>query len=140
MLAQPRRRLLEMLMVTAIALAALTGEAAHASGAPEKVVSPFVSLEPIIVPLLSAGRPQGFMIVEVIVDTPDGSMAGLVQHKMPRIRDAFIQTLTEYAWVEYRRGEIVRLDRMDRRLQIVLDWALGKPGARVLFKHIMIQN
>lgn len=114
--------------------------AAPSSGADDTSVATFVTLDPIVLPLFVNNSPDGFLIVEIIIDTPSSRLAGTVKASMPRIRDGFIQTLSEYIHFEYRDGRTPNLDRLDQRLKTIVDWALGTDETTILFRHIMVQK
>ncbi|MEM1138913.1 MAG: hypothetical protein AAGF19_01500 [Pseudomonadota bacterium] len=114
------------------------GEGSSTGGA--QSVAPFVLVEPIVLPVIKNKRPYGFLIVEFIVDTEDPGTATIVKKSMPRLRDAYIQTLSEYVWFEYRHYEPVKLGRLDARLQSVTDWTIGDRKTRILFRQVMVQG
>ena len=136
-------RLLKWLLVVGcVLLGAETANAAGGSrsGGDAQSVAPFVLVDPIVVPIINNHRPAGFLIVEVIIDSPDSSTASYVKGHMPRLRDGFIQTLNEYMWFEYKLGKLANPDRIEKRLKAVADWVLGKKETRILFKQVMIQD
>jgi flagellar protein FliL len=102
-------------------------------GAPEAV---FVDVGELIVPVYNRDGQDNFMVVRMELEVGEAMSADEVRHLLPRLRDAYIGTLSTMAG----RGELVEESRraatIKRALKLTSDRVLG-PDA---IKDVLLQR
>src|SRR5919109_3037204 len=102
------------------------GEGGH-GGAPEAV---FVDVGELIVPVYSRDGQDNFMVVRMELEIGEAMSPDEVRYLLPRLRDAYIGTLSTMAG----RGELVEENRraatIKRALKLTTDRVLGPDAVR----------
>lgn len=84
----------------------------------------------------SDGR-RGVLTVECGLDVPDGGLRARAEASLPRLRAAYVQTVTTYA-AGLPSGAPPNADFLARAMQRQTDVLLGRPGARLLLGAILV--
>jgi flagellar FliL protein len=105
-----------------------TGEHAGGHGAAPKAV--FVDVGELIVPVYSRDGQDNFMVVRMELEIDEAMSPDQVRYLLPRLRDAYIGTLSTMAG----RGELVEESRraatIKRALKLASDRVLGPDAIR----------
>jgi flagellar FliL protein len=105
-----------------------TGENADGHGAAPKAV--FVDVGELIVPVYSRDGQDNFMVVRMELEIGEAMSPDQVRYLLPRLRDAYIGTLSTMAG----RGELVEESRraatIKRALKLASDRVLGPDAIR----------
>jgi flagellar FliL protein len=105
-----------------------TGEHAGGHGATPKAV--FVDVGELIVPVYSRDGQDNFMVVRMELEVGEAMSPDQVRYLLPRLRDAYIGTLSTMAG----RGELVEESRraatIKRALKLASDRVLGPDAIR----------
>jgi flagellar protein FliL len=108
------------------------GEGGH-GGAPEAV---FVDVGELIVPVYNRDGQDNFMVVRMELEIGEAMSADEVRYLLPRLRDAYIGTLSTMAG----RGELVEESRraatIKRALKLTSDRVLGPDAV----KDVLLQR
>jgi hypothetical protein len=83
------------------------------------------------------GGRRGVLTVDCGIDVPDSALRLRAEQSLPRLRAAYVQTVTIYA-AGLPSGAAPNADFLARTLQVQTDSVLGRPGARLLLGAIVV--
>jgi hypothetical protein len=126
---------LNLLTLTALAVL-LTPALARADDKDSQQKGTFVEVPGLAASVMPSYGRHGVLTVEAGLDVPDPTLRNYVNQVLPRLQDAYAQTLQGYAG-GLRPGALPDADYIGRRLQAATDQVLGRPGARLLLGGIM---
>jgi len=141
-----------MRALAVLGLALLTAVPAYASGAPAEkpkaevherklTSSPsWLAVDPITVAIMRQNRVQGIFLVEFGLDIPDLALHARASESLPRLRDAWLRAMSDFASTRVRIGRQADLDALTQRLQATTEQMLGAPGARVLLQQAVVRQ
>jgi len=145
--------LLLCLSVAALPVQAAGGGGGHGSkkkdksstdkGAPKHqreitTLESWVTVYPIAVSIVQDDKVRGQFQVWLGMDVPDEALRARVEEIKPRLRDAWLSRLSQYASITLRQRKPANIDDVSRLLQSTADQTLGKPGARVLLGSVVV--
>lgn len=130
-----RRALLGLLALAALPAAARASEKAD----PKKRSggASYLPMNTLTGATNKSGGRRGVLTVDCGLDVPDAGLRARADASMPRLRAAFVQTVTIYA-AGLPSGAAPNADFLARTLQGQTDSILGKPGARLLLGAIVV--
>ena len=137
--------LLTLAVTLALAAPAAASEAAKPAK-PEKqerkiTSSPaWIAVDPIAVAILRQNRIQGVFLVEFGLDVQDETLRAKAEETLPRLRDAWLRTMSDLAATRMRVGRQADLDVLTTRLQTTTDQMLGGAGAKVLLLQAVVRE
>ena len=142
-----------MRLVSTLLIALALALPAHASGGggeakpkPEKserklTSSPaWVSVDPVSVAIMRQNRIQGLFLVEFGLDIEDEALRTKATETLPRLRDAWLRGMSDFAITRVRVGRQADLTALTTRLQATTDQMLGAPGAKVLLLQAVVRQ
>ena len=100
----------------------------------------WVAVRPIIVTVMRQSQVQGMFLVEFGLDIPDAALRDKANETLPRLRDAWLRGMSDFAMTRVRVGRQADLDALTTRLQGVTDRMLGAPVARVLLQQAVVRQ
>lgn len=100
----------------------------------------WVSVEPIAVAVLRQNRITGLFLVEFGIDIEDETLRHHAQATLPRLRDAWLRSMSDFAMTRVKIGRQANLDALTTRLQQTTDQMLGGPGAKVLLLQAVVRE
>ena len=100
----------------------------------------WVAVEPVQVAILRRNRIQGLFLVEFGLDIEDEDLRGKAQTILPRLRDAWLRGMSDFAITRVRIGRQADLDALTTRLQSTTDQMLGGSGAKVLLLQAVVRQ
>jgi flagellar basal body-associated protein FliL len=145
--------LLLCLSVAALPVQAAGGGGGHGSkkkdksstdkGAPKHqreitTLESWVTVYPIAVSIVQDDKVRGQFQVWLGMDVPDEALRARVEEIKPRLRDAWLSRLSQYASTTLRQRKPANIDDVSRLLQSTADQTLGKPGSRVLLGSVVV--
>jgi flagellar basal body-associated protein FliL len=145
--------LLLCLSVAALPVQAAGGGGGHGSkkkdksstdkGAPKHqreitTLESWVTVYPIAVSIVQDDKVRGHFQVWLGMDVPDEALRARVEEIKPRLRDAWLSRLSQYASTTLRQRKPANIDDVSRLLQSTADQTLGKPGSRVLLGSVIV--
>lgn len=98
----------------------------------------WVSVYPIAISIVQDDRVRGQFQVWLGMDVPDEKLRARAEEIKPRLRDAWMTRLSQYASTTLRVRKPANIDDLSRLLQSTADETLGKPGARVLLGSVTV--
>ena len=98
----------------------------------------WVTVYPIAVSIVQDDKVRGQFQVWLGMDVPDEALRARVEEIKPRLRDAWLSRLSQYASITLRQRKPANIDDVSRLLQSTADQTLGKPGARVLLGSVVV--
>jgi len=146
----PMTRFLAILLASA--MLALANPSALASGsgegegggarAPRKFTTAesYVVVLPFAISIIERNRVKGIFIVEFGIDVPDAELRAKAEEIMPRLRDAWLRTLSLYGQTMLRTDRQADIDSLSARLQTATNQGLGAEGARVLMMQAVVRK
>jgi flagellar basal body-associated protein FliL len=96
-------------------------------------------VDPITVTIVYKRAARGFLVVEFGLDVNDEALRGRVETDLPRLRDAYVRTMSMYAGAVIRPYEQADVDAISTRLQRVTDYVMGGAGAKVLLSQVVVR-
>jgi flagellar basal body-associated protein FliL len=129
-----------------VALSVSTGmasasEAKPKGGAPKRPptsLKSWVMVDPFTISVIQDGDVRGTFIVNFGMDVPDNDLREKAEEMMPRLRDAWLRSLSLYAATALRPKRQADVAELSARIQQTADEVLGKPGAKVLMAQAMV--
>lgn len=100
----------------------------------------WVSVSPINVAVLRRNRIQGMFLVEFGLDIPDEAMRAKAEATLPRMRDVWLRSMSDFATTRVKIGRQADLATLTSRLQTTTDQMLGGPGAKVLLQQAVVRE
>jgi len=100
--------------------------------------SSYMPLPALVATVQSQRRARGLLQIEAGLEVHDPALRRRVDRFMPRLRNAYISTLTLYTGMYYEFGDIPDADRIAAMLQEATDLTLGESGAEVLLGMVII--
>ncbi|MCC6921391.1 MAG: hypothetical protein IT548_19535 [Alphaproteobacteria bacterium] len=100
----------------------------------------WVSVDPMIVAIMRQNRVQGIFLVEFGLDIPDEGLRNRASATLPRLRDAWLRAMSDFASTRIRVGRQADLDLLTQRLQTTTDQMLAGPGAQVLLQQAVVRE
>jgi flagellar basal body-associated protein FliL len=100
----------------------------------------WVAVDPVAVAILRQNRIQGMFLVEFGLDIADETLRGQAQETLPRLRDAWLRGMSDFAITRVRVGRQADLDALTTRLQETTDKMLGAPGAKILLLQAVVRQ
>lgn len=98
----------------------------------------WVTVYPIAVSIVQDDKVRGQFQVWLGMDVPDEALRARAEEIKPRLRDAWLSRLSQYASITLRQRKPANIDDVSRLLQSTADQTLGKPGARVLLGSVVV--
>jgi hypothetical protein len=98
----------------------------------------WVSVYPIAVSIVQDDKVRGQIQVWFGMDVPDATLRARAEELMPRLRDAWLTRISQFASTSARVRKPANIDDMSRLLQTTADQMLGKPGSRVLIGSVIV--
>ncbi len=145
----PMTRFLAILLASAMlalatpsALAAGGGGESGGARAPRKFTTAesYVVVLPFAISIIERNRVKGIFIVEFGIDVPDAELRARAEEIMPRLRDAWLRTLSLYGQTMLRTDRQADIDSLSARLQTATNQGLGAEGARVLMMQAVVRK
>jgi flagellar basal body-associated protein FliL len=145
--------LLLCLSVAALPVQAAGGGGGHGSkkkdksstdkGAPKHqreitTLESWVTVYPIAVSIVQDDKVRGQFQVWLGMDVPDEALRARAEEIKPRLRDAWMSRLSQYASTTLRERRPANIEDVSRLLQSTADQTLGKPGSRVLLGSVIV--
>jgi flagellar basal body-associated protein FliL len=138
------------LLLTAILLSspAFAAGGGHGEAAPPKkehqrkiTSSPaWVSVDPITIAVMRQNRITGVFLIEFGLDITDEKLRGKADVTLPRLRDAWLRAMSDFASTRVKVGRQADLDALTSRLQGTTDQMLGASGAKVLLLQAVVRE
>jgi flagellar basal body-associated protein FliL len=100
----------------------------------------WLAVDPITVAIMRQNRIQGIFLIEFGLDIPDAKLHGRASETLPRLRDAWLRAMSDFAATRVRIGRQADLDALTQRLQATTDQMLAGPGARVLLQQAVVRQ
>lgn len=100
----------------------------------------WVSVEPIAVAVMKQNRVKGLFLVEFGLDIEDEKLREKATAILPRLRDAWLRSMSDFAGTRVRIGRQADLDALTQRLQATADQMLAAPGAKVLLQQAVVRQ
>jgi hypothetical protein len=135
-----RAPLLFILAILAVAVVLLHAAPARAASGGEKKKGggeSFLQFPALNATAVRPGGRRGVLTVEAGLDVPDGGLRGRAEASQPRLRDAYIRFLMNYA-ASVPAGTPPNPDVIATALQRATDEVLGKPGAKLLLGTVLV--
>lgn len=98
----------------------------------------WVTVYPIAVTIVQDEKVRGQFQVWLGMDVPDEALRARAEEIKPRLRDAWLSRLSQYASTTLRQRKPANIDDVSRLLQSTADQTLGKPGSRVLLGSVVV--
>lgn len=98
----------------------------------------WVAVFPIAISVVQDDRVRGHFQVWLGMDVPDEKLRAQAEALKPRLRDAWMTRLSQYASTTLRARKPANIDDVSRLLQSTADETLGKQGARVLLGSVIV--
>lgn len=98
----------------------------------------WVSVFPIAISVVQDDLVRGQFQVWLGMDVPDEKLRARAEELKPRLRDAWMTRLSQYASTTLRARRPANIDDVSRLLQSTADETLGKPGSRVLLGSVVV--
>ena len=121
---------------------AAAGEATKPKGGapkrPPTSLKSWVMVDPFTISVIQEGSVRGTFTVNFGMDVPDNDLREKAENLMPRLRDAWLQSLSLYAATALRPRRQADVAELSARIQQTADEVLGKPGAKVLMAQAMV--
>jgi len=116
---------------------------AKGKGAPKQqreitTLESWVSVYPISITVVQDDQVRGQLQVWLGMDVIDPALRTRKEEIKPRLRDAWLTRLSQYAATSLRARRPANIDDVSRLLQATADQTLGKPGARVLLGSVVV--
>ncbi len=127
-----------VLFTSTTSLASSDGKNMSGDGFSDK--GTLVAIEPVQVSIIQDLAIQGIFIIDFYVDAPESRAARKLEFLMPRLRDAYLRGINEFANHEIRIERPVNLDRLDLYLIRETEAIMNETGFRILFKQVMVQK
>src|SRR5262249_30879758 len=99
----------------------------------------YTMLEPMYATVMENGRARGLLMVAVGIDVPDPGLRAEAARAMPVLRDSYVRSLVSFTAAAVRPWQQPDVDMIARRLQIVTNKTLHRPGARVLLAQVALR-
>jgi len=126
-------------LLTLVALAAAPGAAL--AGEPDKKKkaggASYLPIDTLTGATNKPGGRRGVLTVDCGLDIPDAGLRARADALLPRLRAAFVQTVTIYA-AGLPTGAPPNADFLAMALQRETNQVLGRPGARLLLGAILV--
>ncbi|BCW87239.1 hypothetical protein sos41_03670 [Alphaproteobacteria bacterium SO-S41] len=100
----------------------------------------WVSVDPVSVAIMRQNRIQGLFLVEFGLDIEDEALRAKATETLPRLRDAWLRGMADFASTRVRIGRQADLDALTTRLQTTTEQMLGAPGAKVLLLQAVVRQ
>ena len=98
----------------------------------------WVTVYPIAISIVQDDRVRGQFQVWLGMDVPDEALRARAEEIKPRLRDAWMSRLSQYASTTLRERRPANIEDVSRLLQSTADQTLGKPGSRVLLGSVIV--
>ena len=133
-------RLMQMSLFILVLLASLT-IVAEAAAPKRKGVDPsaYLPMKPLSISIYDSNRAKGLMLIEVGLYIEDYDLKTKAVDRLPRLRDAFIRSLSGYASVFMSSSKPPNLKEIGARLQRETNAQLSSRGAQVLFNYALVR-
>ena len=122
--------------------AASSGEHPKPKGSPPKrpptSLKSWVMVDPFTISVIQNGSVRGTFTVNFGMDVPDNGLRERAETLMPRLRDAWVQSLNLYASTSLGPKRQADVAELAARIQKTADDVLGKPGAKVLMAQALV--
>ncbi len=133
-----RRRLASLAIGLAVlAIGAGGRQAAQAKEAVKNNTLTYTSFDALTATVFRSDGRRGVLTVQGGLDVPDPALRARAAASQPRLRDAYIRTLSVYA-ASLIPGAPPDVDQIGMRLQRATDGVLHRPGARVLLGTVLV--
>ena len=129
-----RRALLGLALVAASAGSAAAAPSSDDGGAPP---NSYINLNSINGFVTRASGRRGVLSVDVGIDVPDMELRATAAAAGPRLRSELSQAVQRFA-AALRPGEPPDVRRLSSDLQVAVNQALGRRGARLLLGTVMV--
>lgn len=136
-------RLASIVWILVAVLSVFSAETAQAASAnPRKATyaERYLTVDPVQVAVVNGVRLDGSLFVEFNLDVPKVDDRGQVTAAMPRLRDAWLQTLNRYAWTELQTRQAPNAPRIRALLQYEADRLIGAGATDVLLMNLMVRS
>jgi flagellar basal body-associated protein FliL len=112
-------------------------------GAPKRVraittLESWVAVHPISVSIVQEDEVRGQLQVWFGMDVPDAGLRARAEAIMPRLRDAWLGRLSQYAATSARARKPANIANVSLLLQTTADQMLNNPGSRVLMGSVIV--
>jgi flagellar basal body-associated protein FliL len=98
----------------------------------------WVMVDPFTISVIQDGDLQGTFTVNFGMDVPNETLRAKAEALMPRLRDAWIQSLNLYAATALRPRRQADVIELSARIQRTADHVLGEAGAKVLLSQAVV--
>ena len=135
----PIRRRLTVLVAALVFAASGLGarQVAQAKDAPKLNTLTYTSFDALTATVFRSDGRRGVLTVQGGLDVKDAALRSRAAASQPRLRDAYIRTLSVYA-ASLSPGSPPDVDQIGMRLQRATDEILRRPGARVLLGTVLV--
>lgn len=99
-----------------------------------------ISINPMPITIIQNYKILGILMIDFYLDAPDNKVARTTEHFMPRLRDAYLRGLNEFASHEVRIGRPINLDRLDFYLMRETKSVMNRSDYTIYFKQVMVQT
>ena len=124
--------------MAAVSLALLlSAPGAQAKDAPKLNTATYTSFDALTATVFRSDGRRGVLTVQGGLDVKDPALKLRANASLPRLRDAYMRTLTLYA-LGLTPGAPPDVDQIGARLQRATDTVLRRPGARVLLGTVLV--
>ena len=124
-------------ILAAVAVLALGLRPAEAKDAPKTNTLTYTSFDALTATVFRSDGRRGVLTVQGGLDVPDPALRARAAASQPRLRDAYIRTLSVYA-SSLVPGAPPDVDQIGLRLQRATDGVLHRSGARVLLGTVLV--
>lgn len=100
----------------------------------------WLAVDPITVAIMRQNRIQGIFLVEFGLDIPDAALHARAEENLPRLRDAWLRAMSDFAATRVRVRRQADLDALTQRLQSTTDQMLAATGTRVLLQQAVVRE
>lgn len=100
----------------------------------------YIVVLPFAISIIERNRVKGIFVVEFGIDVPDADLRARAEEIMPRLRDAWLRTLSLYGQTMLRTDRQADIDSLASRLQAATDQGLGVQGARILMMQAVVRK
>ena len=110
-------------------------------GAPKRPptsLKSWVMVDPFTISVIQDGDVRGKLTVNFGMDVPDTELRDKAEVLMPRLRDAWLRSLSLYAATALRPHRQADVGELSARIQQTADEVLGKSGAKVLMSQAVV--
>jgi hypothetical protein len=130
------------LTMSPMAFASAPAEKAKTGAHDRKLTSSpaWLAVDPITVAIMRQNRIQGIFLVEFGLDIPDARLHARASATLPRLRDAWLRAMSDFAATRIRVGRQADLDALTQRLQATTDQMLGGAGAQILLQQAVVRE